>query len=97
MGTEGPCDRTLVNGFRAGAQQAEWRAEGRGQLSRSGQASVLAWEPRTQQPSSKQNPAQAQRHVLTSLSWKGLERMVRVPSSMDFWILAGICSPRNLS
>lgn len=45
----------------------------------------------------QQNTDQVQRHALTSLSWKGLERMVRVPSSMDFWILAGICSPRSLS
>jgi hypothetical protein len=36
-------------------------------------------------------------HVLTSLSWKGLERMVRLPSSMDFWNLAGICRPCSLS
>lgn len=35
--------------------------------------------------------------ALTSLSWKGLERMVRLPSSMDFWNLVGICRPCSLS
>lgn len=35
--------------------------------------------------------------ALTSLSWKGLERMVRLPSSMDFWNLAGVCRPCSLS
>lgn len=87
-----------MTGLRAGWAEthlAKWRAGDRGQLSRKGQASTQAGSPKNTAAIFQTD--QAQRHTLTSLSWKGLERMVRVPSSMDFWILAGICSPRSLS
>lgn len=36
-------------------------------------------------------------HTHTSLSWKGLERMVRQPSSIDSWKREGMCSSCSFS
>lgn len=88
-------------------KQRRQRGKGRESWHNRAQAGEGVQSPRSTAAIFQSNPGRAQRcqerppargaRALTSLSWKGLERMVRLPSSMDFWNRAGICRPCSLS